>query len=149
MDAAPARNAMLQRVFDSQPEAAEQCLRQFLQQLEVGSRFSDDGVAADEAHSMVRRAMDCARGKNFIGKDEAPAFPRNCSPDFRQKMQFLTSWFNRSGRTAAPAPYFVVRKARPSVCCCFPSLNFPNSNSYMTSCHGYLTKKIPVKISKI
>ncbi|WP_304361270.1 hypothetical protein [Collimonas fungivorans] len=78
MGAAPARDTILQRVFGSQPEAAEQRLRQFLQQVEVGSRFSDYadyGIAAEEAQSMVRRAMDHARGKNFIGKGKAPVFP--------------------------------------------------------------------------
>jgi phosphonate metabolism-associated iron-containing alcohol dehydrogenase len=70
----PSRDAVLQRVFGAGPEAAEQQLRQFLLQLEVGSRFSDYGVTTEEAQQMVRRAMDGVRGKNFIGKDDTLVF---------------------------------------------------------------------------
>ena len=62
------RDAVLQRVFGAGPQAAEQRLRQFLQQLGVGSNFSDYGVTAEEAQQMMHRATQGVRGKNFIGQ---------------------------------------------------------------------------------
>jgi len=42
-------------------------LRGFLQELGVKTEFADYGVADAEAEAMIARAMDGARGKNFIG----------------------------------------------------------------------------------
>ncbi|AIY41792.1 Alcohol dehydrogenase [Collimonas arenae] len=69
------RDVVLQQAFGLSRDDAEQRLRDFLQQLDVKTDFSDYGVAPEEARQIVNRAMQGARGKNFIGKDETLAFP--------------------------------------------------------------------------
>ena len=61
------RDQTLQRLFGPDLPAAAQRLRAFLQGLGVKTEFSDYGVAQAEADAMIARAMDGARGKNFIG----------------------------------------------------------------------------------
>ena len=61
------RDQTLQRLFGPDLRAAAQRLRAFLQGLGVKTEFSDYGVAQAEADAMIARAMDGARGKNFIG----------------------------------------------------------------------------------
>ncbi|MEO6919864.1 MAG: iron-containing alcohol dehydrogenase PsrA [Collimonas sp.] len=73
--ARPDRDATLQRVFGATRDEAEQQLRNFLHLFDVKTNFSDYGVARQEARQMVSRAMQGARGKNFIGKNEMLAFP--------------------------------------------------------------------------
>ncbi|WP_369662572.1 iron-containing alcohol dehydrogenase PsrA [Variovorax sp. V15] len=61
------RDLTLQRVFGPDLSAAKQRLRDFLNGLGVKTEFSDYGVADAEAAAMIARAMEGARGKNFIG----------------------------------------------------------------------------------
>lgn len=63
----PDRDCTLQQLFGPDRSAATSRLREFLQHLGVKTEFIDYGVAADEAEAMIARAMDGARGKNFIG----------------------------------------------------------------------------------
>ncbi|RIX82080.1 iron-containing alcohol dehydrogenase PsrA [Acidovorax cavernicola] len=61
------RDLTLQRVFGPDLSAAMQHLRDFLNGLGVKTEFADYGVADAEAAAMIARAMEGARGKNFIG----------------------------------------------------------------------------------
>lgn len=61
------RDRTLQRLFGPDLRAGTQRLRGFLQGLGVKTEFADYGVADAEAEAMIARAMDGARGKNFIG----------------------------------------------------------------------------------
>ena len=61
------RDAMLAEIFDRPLNGAADWLTAFLVGLGVKTTFSDYGVTPDESESMIRRALDGARGKNFIG----------------------------------------------------------------------------------
>jgi phosphonate metabolism-associated iron-containing alcohol dehydrogenase len=63
----PDRDRTLQRLFGPDLSAGTQRLRDFLQSLGVRTEFADYGVADSEATAMIARAMEGARGKNFIG----------------------------------------------------------------------------------
>jgi len=63
----PDRDRTLQRLFGPDLRAGALRLRGFLQELGVKTEFADYGVADAEAEAMIARAMDGARGKNFIG----------------------------------------------------------------------------------
>jgi phosphonate metabolism-associated iron-containing alcohol dehydrogenase len=63
----PDRDRTLQLLFGADLATATQRLRAFLQGLGVKTEFADYGVADSEAAAMIARAMDGARGKNFIG----------------------------------------------------------------------------------
>ncbi|MCY1555254.1 phosphonate metabolism-associated iron-containing alcohol dehydrogenase [compost metagenome] len=63
----PDRDQTLQLIFGPDLATATQRLRAFLQGLGVKTEFADYGVADSEAAAMIARAMDGARGKNFIG----------------------------------------------------------------------------------
>lgn len=67
------RDRVLQQVFGSDLDTAQQRLRQFLHSLDVKTEFADYGVAADEAQQMIDHALLGARGKNFIGAPPSPA----------------------------------------------------------------------------
>ena len=61
------RDRTLQQLFGPDLQAGTRRLRDFLQSLGVKTEFADYGVADGEAAAMIARAMDGARGKNFIG----------------------------------------------------------------------------------
>ena len=61
------RDLTLQRVFGPDLASGMKRLRGFLNGLGVKTDFSDYGVEDTEATAMIARAMDGARGKNFIG----------------------------------------------------------------------------------
>ncbi|WP_407715366.1 iron-containing alcohol dehydrogenase PsrA [Comamonas testosteroni] len=61
------RDFALQRVFGPDLTQGAKLLREFLNGLGVKTEFSDYGVPDEEAAAMIARAMDGARGKNFIG----------------------------------------------------------------------------------
>ncbi|CAJ95623.1 iron-containing alcohol dehydrogenase PsrA [Cupriavidus necator] len=63
----PDRDRTLQRLFGPVLGDGQQRLRAFLQDLGVKTEFADYGVSDDEAGAMIARALDGARGKNFIG----------------------------------------------------------------------------------
>lgn len=63
----PDRDRTLQELFGPSLPAAQQRLREFLRGLGVKTEFADYGVSDDEAGDMIARALDGARGKNFIG----------------------------------------------------------------------------------
>lgn len=63
----PDRDRTLQRLFGPVLDHGQQRLRAFLQGLGVKTEFADYGVTDDEAGAMITRALDGARGKNFIG----------------------------------------------------------------------------------
>ena len=63
----PERDRALQRLFGPSLPVAQDRLRDFLQGLGVKTEFADYGVSNDEADAIIARAMDGARGKNFIG----------------------------------------------------------------------------------
>ncbi|QNK65695.1 iron-containing alcohol dehydrogenase PsrA [Variovorax sp. PAMC26660] len=63
----PDRDRTLQQLFGPDLSAATRRLRDFLQSLGVKTEFADYGVADGEAAAMIARAMEGARGKNFIG----------------------------------------------------------------------------------
>lgn len=71
----PERDAVLQKVFDSDCQSAVTRLRNFLHLLDVRTEFADYGVAAPDALAMVQGAMQGARGKNFIGAKTISALP--------------------------------------------------------------------------
>lgn len=61
------RDRTLQRLFGSSLDVGTKRLRDFLQGLGVKTEFADYGVDDHEATAMITRAIDGARGKNFIG----------------------------------------------------------------------------------
>jgi phosphonate metabolism-associated iron-containing alcohol dehydrogenase len=61
------RDRTLQQLFGPDLSAGTRRLREFLQGLGVKTEFADYGVADSEAAAMIARAMEGARGKNFIG----------------------------------------------------------------------------------
>ena len=61
------RDAVLERALGPL-DAAPQRLTAFIEGLGVKTRFSDYGVADDEAEAIVAHALTGARGKNFIGQ---------------------------------------------------------------------------------
>lgn len=63
----PDRDRTLHRLFGTDLAAGAARLRAFLQGLGVKTEFADYGVADAEAAAMIARAMEGARGKNFIG----------------------------------------------------------------------------------
>ncbi|MES2584269.1 MAG: iron-containing alcohol dehydrogenase PsrA [Pseudomonadota bacterium] len=63
----PDRDRTLQRLFGPDLSVATRRLRDFLQSLGIKTEFADYGVANSEALAMIARAMEGARGKNFIG----------------------------------------------------------------------------------
>ncbi|QEZ45806.1 iron-containing alcohol dehydrogenase PsrA [Cupriavidus oxalaticus] len=63
----PDRDRTLQRLFGPSLQAGQQRLRAFLQGLGVKTEFADYGVSDEEAGAMIARALDGARGRNFIG----------------------------------------------------------------------------------
>ncbi|MGJ7565766.1 iron-containing alcohol dehydrogenase PsrA [Variovorax sp. GB1R11] len=63
----PDRDRTLQRLFGADLSVGAGRLRDFLQGLGVKTEFADYGVADGEAAAMIARAMEGARGKNFIG----------------------------------------------------------------------------------
>lgn len=63
----PERDQVLQRLFGPDLTAAAGHLRGFLQGLGVRTGFADYGIADDEARAMIARALQGARGRNFIG----------------------------------------------------------------------------------
>lgn len=69
------RDRVLQQAFQVDGRLAVRHLREFLQQLEVATEFSDYGVGSGEALDMVQHAMQGARGKNFIGNQALSALP--------------------------------------------------------------------------
>ena len=63
----PDRDVTLQRLFGPDLGQGMKRLREFLTGLGVKTDFADYGVADAEASAMIARAMEGARGKNFIG----------------------------------------------------------------------------------
>ncbi|MGJ7573471.1 iron-containing alcohol dehydrogenase PsrA [Variovorax sp. RB2P76] len=63
----PDRDRTLQRLFGADLSVGAGRLRDFLQGLGVKTEFADYGVADGEAAAMIARAMEGARGRNFIG----------------------------------------------------------------------------------
>jgi phosphonate metabolism-associated iron-containing alcohol dehydrogenase len=61
------RDAVLQRVFGTDPEAAQRDLSGFLHGLGVKTEFAEHGVTDPERDRMIAHAMEGPRGKNFIG----------------------------------------------------------------------------------
>ncbi|MBT2746406.1 MULTISPECIES: iron-containing alcohol dehydrogenase PsrA [unclassified Lysobacter] len=61
------RDRTLQRLFGPSLDSATRRLRDFLRSLGVKTEFADYGVDAAEADAMIARAMEGARGRNFIG----------------------------------------------------------------------------------
>jgi phosphonate metabolism-associated iron-containing alcohol dehydrogenase len=64
------RDAVLARVFGPNVNAPAARLETFLRSVGVATRFADYGVAPHEAQEMIARALDGARGRNFIGARE-------------------------------------------------------------------------------
>ena len=62
----PARDAVLARVFGDADGEPWKALADFLQRVGVKTSFSAYGVGADEARSMIRYALEGARGRNFV-----------------------------------------------------------------------------------
>lgn len=63
----PDRDAVLALALGLPLEDAPQRLAAFIEQLGVGTQFSDHGVSDEQASRMVARALSGARGRNFIG----------------------------------------------------------------------------------
>jgi phosphonate metabolism-associated iron-containing alcohol dehydrogenase len=62
------RDAVLGQALGLPLAEAPRRLEAFLQELGVGTRFSDYGIGSDEADRMVSHALTGIRGKNFIGQ---------------------------------------------------------------------------------
>lgn len=65
------RDRTLQSIFGNDLDKAQRQLREFLQNLDVKTEFSDYGVTAAQAEQMIQFALQGARGKNFIGAQAA------------------------------------------------------------------------------
>lgn len=65
------RDRTLRRLFGPDLSVGTQRLRDFLHSLSVKTEFAHYGVADSEAQAMIARAMEGARGKNFIGAGHA------------------------------------------------------------------------------
>ncbi|MDQ3259591.1 MAG: iron-containing alcohol dehydrogenase [Pseudomonadota bacterium] len=63
----PARNAVLQSVFDGDLRDAPGHLREFLERVGVRTEFTAYGVSDNDSRHMVAQAMGGVRGRNFIG----------------------------------------------------------------------------------
>jgi phosphonate metabolism-associated iron-containing alcohol dehydrogenase len=64
--AAPARDAVLARIFGPDARDPWNRLAAFLHGVGVGTAFADYGVAPAEARGMIEYALGGARGKNFV-----------------------------------------------------------------------------------
>ena len=62
----PARDEVLSRIFGPSVSQPWTQLGAFLQRVGVDTAFAGYGVAREEAHGMIRYALEGARGKNFI-----------------------------------------------------------------------------------
>jgi phosphonate metabolism-associated iron-containing alcohol dehydrogenase len=67
----PDRDAVLRAALGVELTEAPQSLAAFIESLGVKTRFSDYGVSEEEAQQMVLHAQGGARGRNFIGFQEA------------------------------------------------------------------------------
>lgn len=61
------REDALKQIFGDDLEAGADELEKFLNDLDVGTRFADHGIPADECLSIVDEAFAGERGKNFVG----------------------------------------------------------------------------------
>jgi alcohol dehydrogenase class IV len=61
------RDAVLAQVFDEPLGRAPDRLAEWLEALDVSTRFETYGVSADESKAMIAAALGGARGRNFIG----------------------------------------------------------------------------------
>jgi phosphonate metabolism-associated iron-containing alcohol dehydrogenase len=64
--AAPARDAVLARIFGAAAANPWTQLADFLHRVGVGTAFADYGVAPAEARGIIESALEGARGKNFV-----------------------------------------------------------------------------------
>ena len=65
------RETALKQIFGNNLETGAENLKQFLASVEVGHRFSDQGVSNTDCKKIIDDAFIGERGKNFIGSKES------------------------------------------------------------------------------
>jgi alcohol dehydrogenase len=65
------REASLKEIFGEDLSKGADTLTSFLENLKVGTKFSDHGIPQDQCSTIINEAFAGERGKNFIGSQES------------------------------------------------------------------------------